>query len=230
MPAALTAFEPFRSLGADARALLAQGLIRKAARRNEAVVHKGQPVSGAYVVLAGRLRVFTIAPNGTEATLYAVDPGETCVLALNCVFNDLLYPAWVQAEVPTTVAVIPGTVYRRLFETDTGIREFTVKTLATLVFRLMDELEQVHGNHHRQRLAQFILHRAASDGTLRMTQQQIAGHLGTTREVVARLMQEFVGRGLVRTARGQLSIRDLFALRALLAPSVVPQTRQEDKR
>jgi hypothetical protein len=35
----------------------------------------------------GRLRVFTIAPNGTEATLYFLDPGETCVLAINCLFT-----------------------------------------------------------------------------------------------------------------------------------------------
>ena len=60
-----------------------------------------------------------------------------------------------------------------------------------------------------------------------MTQHQIAGPLGTTREVVARLMQDFVARGLVHTARGQLSIRDLFGLRALLAPSVVPDAKQK---
>jgi CRP/FNR family transcriptional regulator, anaerobic regulatory protein len=184
-------------------------------------VHKGQPVSGAYVVLAGRLRVFTIAPNGVEATLYFIDPGETCVLALNCLFNDLLYPAWVQAEEPTTVAIIPGAVYRRLFETESPVREFTVKTLATLVYRLMAELEQIHSSNHRQRLAQFILHHASADGTLHMTQQHLAGHLGTTREVVARLMQDFVGRGLVRTGRGQVHIADLFALRRLVVPDLL---------
>lgn len=216
----LDGFAPFATLGDEGAKLLTQALVHKAARRDQAIVHKGQPVSGAYVVLAGRLRVFTIAPNGTEATLYFVDPGETCVLALNCLFNDLLYPAWVQAEVPTTVAIIPGAVYRRLFETESLVREFTVKTLATLVYRLMAELEQVHANSHRQRLAQFILNHAAGDGTLHMTQQHIAGHLGTTREVVARLMQDFVGRGLVRTQRGQVHIADLFALRRLVAPDL----------
>ncbi len=35
-----------------------------------------------------------------------------------------------------------------------------------------------------------------------MTPQQIAFHLGTTREVVARLMRELVAAGLVETARG----------------------------
>lgn len=214
----IDAFEPFASLGDDARALLKQGQTHRFTRVAESIVHKGQPVSGAYVVLEGRLRVFTVSPNGVEATLYTLAPGETCVLALNCIFNDLLYPAWVQAEQPSTVCVIPGAVYRRLFETEGAVRDFTVRNLATLVYRLMGELEQVHGSHHKQRLVHFILHHASSDGMLRMTQQQLAGHIGTTREVVARLMQELVAARLVRTGRGEISIADLFGLRRVLDP------------
>jgi CRP/FNR family transcriptional regulator len=212
-------FEPFASLGQDGRALLCQGQTHRFTRATEAIVHKGQPVSGAYVVLEGRLRVFTVSPTGVEATLYTLAPGETCVLALNCVFNDLLYPAWVQAEQPSSVCVIPGAVYRRLFETEGAVRDFTVCNLAGLVYRLMTELEQVHGSHHKQRLAHFILHHASSDGVLRMTQQQVAGHIGTTREVVARLMQELVAARLVQTSRGEISITDLFGLKRTLDPA-----------
>lgn len=218
MPAQVEAFEPFSLLSESGRALLSQGQTQRFARTSEAIVHKGQPVSGAYVLLEGRLRVFTVSTSGVEATLYTLAPGETCVLALNCVFSDLLYPAWVQSEQPSTVCVIPGTVYRRLFETEGVVRDFTVRNLATLVYRLMGELEHVHGSHHKQRLVHFILHHASSDGVMRMTQQQVAGHIGTTREVVARLMQELVAAQLVRTARGQVHIVDLFGLRRLLDP------------
>lgn len=229
----LAQYPVFCSLSEEGRQLLTQGLVRQRAGRHEALLHKGQPVSGAYVVLGGRLRVFTITPGGTEATLYFIDPGDTCVLALNCLFNDLLYPAWVRAEEATEIGVIPGPVYRRLFETEPAIRELTVHTLAALVFRLMSELEQIHSTHHRERLAQFILNHAASDGRLHMTQQQLAGHLGTTREVIARLMQEFVGRGWVRTGRGEIAIRDLFGLRALLtsdASALAPARKRTSRR
>jgi CRP/FNR family transcriptional regulator, anaerobic regulatory protein len=215
---ALERFEPFGQLGATARKLLAQGLVMRTSPRAAAILHRGQPVSGAYVVIEGRLRVFTVAPNGAEATLYFVDPGEACVLALNCLFNDLLYPAWVQAETAATIAVIPGQVYRKLFETEPAIQNLTVQALSTLVYRLMSELEQVHSSHHKQRLVQFILLHAAADGSLRMTQQQMARHLGTSREVIARLMQEFAAKGFVQSRRGSVTIRDLFGLRRLVAP------------
>ena len=220
VPVELRRFEPFHSLGRAPEALLSQGLLLKRSKRSAAILHKGQAVSGVYVVLEGRLRVFTTSPNGTEATLYFIDPGEACVLALNCLFNDLLYPAWVQAETATSIAVIPGNVYRMLFESESAIRNFTVQALSTLVFRLMTELEQVHSSNHKQRLVQFILLHASSDGLLRMTQQQIARHLGTTREVIARLIQELVAHKCVRTQRGSIAVRDPLALRRLIAPNL----------
>ena len=123
--------------------------------------------------------------------------------------------------------MIPGPVYRRLFETEPTIQNLTVGTLSTLVYRLMAELEQIHSSNHKQRLAQFILMHAATDGTLRMTQQQLAHHLGTTREVVARQMAEFVALGLLATQRRLVSIRDLFGLRRVVAPDPKPSQQRD---
>jgi CRP/FNR family transcriptional regulator len=215
-------FEPFGRLSTHARRQLEQGALRRNVPAGANIMHKGQPTSGAYLVLAGRLRVYTVTPAGTEATLYRVDPGETCVLALNCLFNDLLYPAWVQAEGATRLAVVPGALYRDLFAREPAIQDLTVHALTTLVFRLMNELDAIHSCSHRQRLAQYILLHASSEGVLHITQQQLAGHLGTTREVVARLMQGLVADGFVTSQRGRVTIRDLFGLRRLQSPDQNP--------
>ena len=209
----LLELEPFSRLGADGRALLTQRVMRKTIARGAGVLRRDQVVAGAYFVLSGRLRVYTVAPNGSEATLYFIDPGETCVLALNCLFNDLRYPAWVQAETATTFAQIPGAVYRRLFETERVIQNLTVQALSTIVFRLMSELEQIHSSNHRARLGQFLLLNATTDGVVPMTQQQIARHLGTTREVIARLLAQLVKAEAVQTRRGSVVVTDRAALR-----------------
>ena len=214
----LEQFDAFAKLSTPARSLLSQGALEKQFARRAAVLHKGEPISGAYFVLEGRLRAFTITPNGTEATLYFIGPGETCVFALNSLFGDVLYPSWVQAECASRVALIPGAVYRRLFQTEPSIQTLTIGALSVLVYRLISELDGIHGNNHRQRLAQFILTHASSSGCLRMTQQQLGNHIGTTREVIARLMQEFVASGFVRTLRGAIEIKDLFGLRRVIAP------------
>lgn len=212
------AIDPLPDLSPAGRELLQTGVVRKRFKRPTAVIHKGQRVSGAYLVTEGRLRVFTYTPQGSEATLYFIRPGETCVLALNCLFNDLRYPAWVETAADTRVEIIPGDLYRILFERERAVQDLTVKALSALVFRLMDELEQIHACNLDQRLANFLLSNATEAGDLQITQQALAGHLGTTREVIARLMQGFVAEGLVTTGRGRVTIEDSRGLSLLVEP------------
>lgn len=183
------------------------------------VIHKGQTVAGAYVVLEGQLRVYTYSAQGNEATLYFLRPGETCVLTLNSLFNDFRYPAWVDADANSRVAMIPGDLFRSLFAGETEVRNMTVQSLSTLVFRLMDGLEEVQTCNLEQRLSRFILNHASADGVIRIKQQELAGHLGSTREVIARLIQNFKSKEMIATGRGYIRILDEASLASLVTPA-----------
>jgi CRP/FNR family transcriptional regulator len=206
--AGITDVQAFRDLSDTSQARLASGLRYLQCVKGAPILAKGQRVSGAYVVMRGRLRVFTLSPDGNEATLYTINPHETCILALNCIFNDLLYPAWVEAGSAATVAVIPGAVFRALFDAEPGIRNMTVQAFSTVVFRLMTELEEIHSYTLERRLANFLLLHASTDGKVHMTQQEIASHLGTTREVVARALGQLVAQRHIRTSRNQIVLDD----------------------
>ena len=214
--AELTNFKPFDGLSETNNSLLGRGLRYAHFKKTTEVLKKGQQVSGAYIVVSGQLRVFTLTPKGNEATLYMINPGEACVLALNCVFNDLLYPAWVEARPATKVAIIDGKLYRTLFESEPAIRNMTVQTFSTVVFRLMAELEEIHSCKLEQRLASFLLAHASTSGAVRMTQQEIASHLGTTREVIARILRQFASERHVETKRNAVIIKNPFELTSLI--------------
>ena len=200
--------EAFHHLSEGSRRLLTGGLRYVDFDKGAPILAKGQRVSGAYVVMSGELRVFTLTPDGQEATLYIINPHETCILALNCIFNDLRYPAWVEAGSAARLAMIPGPAFKSLFEAEPAIRNMTVQAFSTVVFRLMMELEVVHSYKLDRRLANFLLLKASADGVVRMTQQEIASHLGTTREVVARALGQLASAGRIRTGRRQIAISD----------------------
>ncbi|MCI5076694.1 Crp/Fnr family transcriptional regulator [Oricola sp.] len=208
--------DPFSRLSDGGRQAVARGARSRVFARGAAVIEKGDPVSGAYVVTRGKLRVYTMTPSGKEATLYEIGPGETCVLAINALFNDLLYPAWVEAEAETDVAVVPGALYRALFEREPAIQQLTVHALSSVVLRLMTELEEVHSHRVDQRLASFLLNQASSEGVVRKTQQEIASHIGTTREVVAKAVGEFVSRRWIESGRGRVKLLQPRMLAALV--------------
>lgn len=208
--------DPFSKLSDTGRKAVERGRRDHVFGKGAAVIQKGDPVSGAYVVTSGLLRVYTMTPGGKEATLYEIAPGETCVLAINSLFNDLLYPAWVEAEEETGVAVVPGALYRSLFEREPAIQELTVHALSSVVLRLMTELEEVHSHRVDQRLASFLLNQASSEGVVRRTQQEIASHIGTTREVIAKAMGDFTARRWVESGRGRVTLLQPKMLAALV--------------
>ncbi|MBC7317018.1 MAG: winged helix-turn-helix domain-containing protein, partial [Chloroflexi bacterium] len=55
--------------------------------------------------------------------------------------------------------------------------------------------------------------RASQPGAPRMTQREMAAHLGTVREVVARALAQFERQGWIRLGRGVIEILDAEALR-----------------
>ena len=66
-----------------------------------------------------------------------------------------------------------------------------------------------------QRLAAYLLERGSgTDQRIETTHQEIASDLGSSREVVSRLLKEFEGRGLIRTARGVIQVLDAAGLEA----------------
>jgi len=210
-----TDFKMFKNLSDESLTVIRRGLRYASYKKSGAVLQKGQAVSGAYFVMSGELRVYTISAAGKEATLYLIRPGETCVLALNCVFNNFLYPAWVKASASCRIAIIPGSEYRFLFDNEPSIRDLTIRSFSTILFRLMAELEVVHSTNLETRLVRLLLLNCNTDNNVNITQQEIASHLGTSREVIARLLRKLAMAGYIKTGHKCIGLIKSEALKNL---------------
>lgn len=181
------------------------------------LIQKGDAVGGVYLVEEGALRVYSMNTNGRESTLYWIEPGESCILAMNCVFSDILYPAWVEsARTLTRFAVIPSAVYKRIHQTEKAVQEFTFDVLSARVFDLMSTLEDVATLPLDRRLANFILKKSNPNLRLIMSQEEIASHLGTAREVVTRNLRSLEDAGMIRVTRGSTEIVSMDRLRSFI--------------
>lgn len=210
----LSLFPFASSLSPGSRTALERELLSFNVEGRQQLIQKGDTVGGVYLVTEGALRVYAISPSGRESTLYMIAPGESCILAMNCVFSDILYPAWVESEPGVTkIAVIPSQVYRRMHENERAVQRFTFEVLSARIFDLMATLEDATTLPLDRRLANFVLKRADSSMRLAMSHEEIASHLGTAREVVSRHLRSFENAGLVRVARGYTEIASVEGLR-----------------
>lgn len=59
-----------------------------------------------------------------------------------------------------------------------------------------------------RRIAAFLIDRAETENPVQITHQVIANELGSSREVISRLPDDFAERGLIRLSRGTIEAVD----------------------
>ncbi|OUS28405.1 hypothetical protein A9Q99_12855 [Gammaproteobacteria bacterium 45_16_T64] len=108
------------------------------------IIHKGDKIGGAYLISSGTLKVYTLDVNGNEKPIYHVSSGELCIFSVNCIFNKMLYPAWVRNETEDThIISIPTQVFQELYDSELWVRDYLVNSLSHRIFDLMSSIEEV---------------------------------------------------------------------------------------
>jgi CRP/FNR family transcriptional regulator, anaerobic regulatory protein len=173
------------------------------------LLQPGDPVSGAYFVESGSIRVYYLDPNGHEGTLYQIGPGQSCVLALNCLFSEMQYPAWAEAgEAGVVFASLDGCTARDLMASDAMFMKALFEQVSTRLYGLLARLEQAIRLPLEARLIHLLLELADADGVIQCSHERLAGHLGTSREVVSRLVRELTRQQLINSAYGRIEVKD----------------------
>ena len=210
-------FPDFENLSPESLELINQTREPFAFEARRLVIHCGEVIGGTYFLTEGRLRAFMQNADGRESTLYSIYPGQTCILAVNCTFSGVVYPAWVASGEETARGFyLPASTYRILFDREPEVRNFTIRVLTSWIFDMMTRIEEATLGSISQRLAHVLVRRANPDGLVFGTHQDLAQDLGTAREVVSRHLKCFEDLGLIVKSRG--SIRLLDGQRLLSVP------------
>jgi CRP/FNR family transcriptional regulator, cyclic AMP receptor protein len=159
------------------------------------------------------VRTYYAGPSGKEITLALWTPGH--FVGGPEVFGGGLHMWSAVAMVRTRLAYLPGAKIRHLVETVPG---FAVCLIEGLVAKgkCYSALAQMLGTRsNTERLAQLLLILAEIDGradgarlivTRRITHEQLAGIIGSTRQWVTSTLTRYQKRGIIATERGAIVI------------------------
>ena len=165
----------------------------------------GDRCEGFGFVIDGCIKVCMSSESGREMVLYRVRPGESCTVTVSCLINDRPYPAEGITEGPLEAVSIPKELFNDLVGTSGVFRQFVLEIFSTRVNRLMELVNEVAFKKLDQRLASRLLELGP---VVTMTHQELAGELGTTREIVSRLLENFADQGLLTLGRKRIEIDD----------------------
>jgi CRP/FNR family transcriptional regulator len=111
--------------------------------------------------------------------------------------------------------MIPAEAFREWVRRYELWRDFYFDLVSQRLASVMGIVEEVAFRRLDARVASLLRGRAEKENPVRLTHQEIASELGSSREVISRILEDFSGRGLIRTERGAVEILDLGRLGSL---------------
>ena len=197
----------FSRLDAAALAEVAPHVRELALERGQVAVWEGEPCGSVYFVVRGLVRTKRTSLNGREQVLSYLGAGSC--------FN--LVPALDGKPNPLTVdAVAASTLYavacadcRSLLSRHSELAHSLLEHLAGEVRTLSDMVESLALHTVRARLARFLLDTVSGSAPSRAwTQEEVAAHIGTVREMVGRTLRDLSQEGIIRRERGRILVLD----------------------
>jgi CRP/FNR family transcriptional regulator, cyclic AMP receptor protein len=185
-------------------------------RAGETIFHEGDPGDAMHVIAAGRAKISIESPDGEEAILVTLGPGE--------VFGELVLldgaprSATAVAVEPTVTYVLTKPSFGPLIARNDAFRSAILHNVALELRRLTVHVSELHFLDLAGRLASRLARMAeeVAPGQVEdvrlgrsYTQSELAAMIGGTRQSVNRVVAELVSEGLIRVEPHDLVVFDV---------------------
>lgn len=184
---------------------------------DQVILSPDDPPDLIHILKQGRVRVYRLTPDGKQLTLDIYDKG-TILGDMAFLGQERTPEAYAETVGEAVICTITPDEMRRLIERYPIIGVNIIDYLSRRLQEAERELESMAYQRVGQRLARKLIDLAGRFGVPRggagtviaerLTQQELAEMIGTTRETLAHTLGDFRRRGLLDTVDHEVVIRD----------------------
>jgi CRP-like cAMP-binding protein len=195
--------------------------VRRSFRRGSFLMSEGEASDHVIVLLSGRAKVSSYTAEGKEVVLAVRGPGDL-LGELSALDGEPRF-ATVSALEPIEALIVPSERFSRFLEDHPRLALLMLQAM-TRRLRESDRKRVEFGAYDTpgrvaRRLVELVERYGESEGTnvritLSLTQDELAGWTGSSREAVSKALREFRDRGWITTGRRSIIVVDVDALRS----------------
>jgi CRP-like cAMP-binding protein len=209
-------------LAQDAHSALAEKVELKEIRRRQVIYLPGDPGAAVYFVNGGRVKVSKVTRDGKELTLAYRGPGE--IFGETCLIDGGPREEMAEAMENALVTEIQRDQFEELLQAQASLGFRLAKVLAARRREIENKIENLVFKDVNSKLAELLLRLGTEYGVddargtlvaLKITHQEMANLIGSTRETVSLTLAQFKRKGLIATDGRKVIIADREGLRAL---------------
>lgn len=174
------------------------------------LLRKGQFIRSAILLLEGTIKLYQEDEEGGEFFMYYIQPGEACAVSMICSYRQETSNVLASAATDASVMLIPLSYMDKWMSTYKSWQYFVIQSYRSRYQELLNTINEIAFRNMDDRLEFYLLKQVRQFGkSIKLTHQQIAGDLNSSREVISRLMKKMEKNGWLILHRNSVEwIRD----------------------
>ena len=189
--------------------MLANSTIKELEEGDE-VLRTGQFIRSTVLLLSGLLKIYRQDDEGNEFLMYYLEPGNACALSMMCTASDKQSQIMAKAVTPAEVLLVPSHLSELWLAKYKTWHSFVIASYRQRFKELLQTLDSVAFKGLDERLLFYLKrHVQVSGKEIRLSHQQIADELNSSREVISRLLKKLEQRGALSLHRNYIEVKNL---------------------
>lgn len=215
----LATLSPFQSIDPTALRRVAATIQSRRVRRGEAVFLEGNSASALQILAEGRVKLIRETEDGREVILRLIRAGE--MFGGAGIWGESTYPASAFAQEDSIVLQLSNSAFLEIISEYPKAALSVIQLLASRLRDAEARIRDLQTAQVEQRIANVVLRLASKTGVktaegveigIPITRQDLAELCGTTLSTASRTLSAWQQRGIVKSGRERITIRQPHGL------------------
>ncbi|AEV97221.1 Crp/Fnr family transcriptional regulator [Niastella koreensis] len=179
--------------------------------KEEVLLHTGQNIRSALVVLDGLVKIYREDDQGNEFFMYYLDAGKACAISLVCALGKETSGLMAKAVTEATIISIPVQYVNEWMGKYKSWAQFAVSSYRERFEELLQTIDHIAFRNMDERLVFYLKRHQQKFNTnfISTSFTEIAQDLNSSREVISRLMKKLAEKGIVKLHDSKVEFLDL---------------------
>jgi CRP/FNR family transcriptional regulator len=162
-------------------------------------------------VISGAIKILREDNDGDELVLYYLEKGDTCAMTLSCCIGHTKSKIRAVAETDVKLLMIPKEKMTEWLGKYKSWQKYILQSHYTRLEEFIEAMDTIAFLNMDKRVLKYLKNKALlnKSDVLKVTHQQIANDLHTTRVVISRLLKSLEKQSKIKLFRNQIKILKL---------------------
>lgn len=174
------------------------------------ILSVAQPIRTVMMVLDGVVKLYQEDGEGDEYFVYHIEPGQACAVSMVCAYKQEKSMVTAKAVTDVIMLTVPLDYMDKWLQRYKSWHYFVIKTYRSRYEELLRTVSEIAFRNMDERLEFYLKRQVKQFGNhVKLTHQDIANDLNSSREVISRLMKKMEKNGWINIHRNSFEwIRD----------------------